>query len=395
MQNRRVKVVYVHLVLLGAQPHGISRAVGHAAAHAGAGQPHRVAPRVVVAAGALLAHRHAAELATPNHQRVVQYAARFQILQQTGNRQIGSAAVLAVVLQDIFVRVPASGVAGVKLHEAHAFFDHSPGQQAARAKLVRLLLTDAIQPAGCLGFAGDVDDLRRGRLHAKRQLVGVDASGEPVVEVAPGQVFTVEVADQVEHATLATDADTGLRLEIQNRLCSGPQRRALIAARQKTAAPSRRAALEPAARVGQHDERRHVTILRAQAIGRPGTEAGFAHENRAGVHLVHRLRMVHAVAVATAQHANVIRVPGDVREEVADLEAGLAARAKRLDRAKQRIARDFAARHHLAKTARQRLAGVLGQVRLGIEQIHVARPAVHEQPNDTLGPWSEMRLPRC
>ena len=104
--------------------------------------------------------------------------------------------------------------------------------------------------------------------------------------------------------------------------------------------------------------------------------------------------MVDAVTVATAQHAKLVRNPGDVREEIADLKAGLAAWVKRLDGAKQRVARYFAARHHLAKTARQRLAGVLGQIRLGVKQIHVARSAVHEQPNDTPDPWSEMRLPR-
>src|SRR6266478_9129395 len=41
---------------------------------------------------------------------------------------------------------------------------------------------------------------------------------------------------------------------------------------------------------------------------------------------------------------------------------------------------------------RDGLAGVLVQLRLGIEGFNVARSALHEDPDDALGLWSKMRL---
>ncbi len=44
--------------------------------------------------------------------------------------------------------------------------------------------------------------------------------------------------------------------------------------------------------------------------------------------------------------------------------------------------------------ARQRLAGILRQRRLGIERIDVRRPAVHEQVDDALGLGRKVRRAR-
>ena len=50
-------------------------------------------------------------------------------------------------------------------------------------------------------LAGDIDDLRRGRLHAECQLVGIHAGGEPVVKIAGGEVVAIEFADEIEHTS--------------------------------------------------------------------------------------------------------------------------------------------------------------------------------------------------
>ncbi len=71
VQNRGVQVVDVDFVLFGTQAQRIGRAVSHSAADAAAGQPHRVSPGIMVAAASPFAHRHAAKLAAPNHQRIV------------------------------------------------------------------------------------------------------------------------------------------------------------------------------------------------------------------------------------------------------------------------------------------------------------------------------------
>ena len=214
VEDGLVKVVHVHLVLLRAQADRVGCAVGHATAHTGAGQPDGVAPRVVVAAGALFAHRHAANLTAPDDERVAQQSTCLEVGQQPGDRQVGSTAILRVVFEDVGMGIPAAGVAGVKLHETHAFLDHPPREQAACAELGRFLLADSVQPARGLALAGDVDDLGRGRLHAKRQLVGIHTGGEPIVKVARCKVVAVEFADEIKHPALAATANVGRRLEV-------------------------------------------------------------------------------------------------------------------------------------------------------------------------------------
>ncbi len=68
--------------------------------------------------------------------------------------------------------------------------------------------------------------------------------------------------------------------------------------------------------------------------------------------------------------------------------------AKRFDRAQQRIGSHFPPRHHWAKAFGKRLPCVLLQRRLVIEQIHLARAAIHEQLNHRLCLRRMMRLLR-
>ena len=56
-----------------------------------------IVPGVVVAADAALRDRHAAELGVPDDQRGVEQAARLQVGQQAGDRQVGFRGVLRVV----------------------------------------------------------------------------------------------------------------------------------------------------------------------------------------------------------------------------------------------------------------------------------------------------------
>ena len=86
MKNRGVDVVDVRLLRLRAQADGIGGADHLPAFHARAGEPHGEAVRIVVAAVLSFAHRHAAKFAAPNDERGIQQPARFQILQQAGNR---------------------------------------------------------------------------------------------------------------------------------------------------------------------------------------------------------------------------------------------------------------------------------------------------------------------
>src|SRR5207249_4570388 len=93
-----VQVVNVDLVFGGEEAVVVGGAVREAAPDAAAGQPHRKALRIVVAAVAALGRRRAAELPAPPHQRVGEQAAGLQVAQQAGDRLVHLAGVLLVAL---------------------------------------------------------------------------------------------------------------------------------------------------------------------------------------------------------------------------------------------------------------------------------------------------------
>ena len=128
MQDRRVQVMHMDRVLNGSQTDGIGRSVSQAAAHARSRQPDGIAPGIVIASLTLFAHRHPSELATPDHQRVVEQPALPQIAQQTGDRLIGLATHRRVIVEHIRVSIPTVRVSGINLHEADAPLDHSASQ---------------------------------------------------------------------------------------------------------------------------------------------------------------------------------------------------------------------------------------------------------------------------
>src|SRR5262245_6096928 len=95
VQQRRMKVMDVHLVLSRRETELIRGAVHDPFLESSAGQPHREAIRVVITAvhhaGVCAQVRkfdrwRAAEFSTKDHQRLVEKAALLQILEQRSNR---------------------------------------------------------------------------------------------------------------------------------------------------------------------------------------------------------------------------------------------------------------------------------------------------------------------
>ena len=76
-----------HVVAIdhGVEPEFVGRAVDDPSLETTAGHPDRKAERVVVAATGVLGTRGTAKLTRPDHDRLVQQARSFQILQQTGD----------------------------------------------------------------------------------------------------------------------------------------------------------------------------------------------------------------------------------------------------------------------------------------------------------------------
>src|SRR5262249_57869824 len=123
--------VYVDAVLDGAQAQLVGGADHLAALHPAAGEPHREAVGVVVAAVGVLAHRGAAELAAPDHHRVVEQSAPLQIAQQRGGGAVAAAAHARVVPLQVAVGVPLATAAAVDLDEADAALHEPAGPPAA------------------------------------------------------------------------------------------------------------------------------------------------------------------------------------------------------------------------------------------------------------------------
>ena len=113
----------------------VGRAVDRAPFDAAAGQPVAEAVRVVIAALAALGHRHAAEFASPDHQRALEQPAPLQVFEQAGDRLVGPAAHHGMVRLDVVVGVPAVDVARVELNEPDSALDQPARQQAAGAEL--------------------------------------------------------------------------------------------------------------------------------------------------------------------------------------------------------------------------------------------------------------------
>ena len=145
--------------------------------------------------------------------------------------------------------------------------------------------------------------------------------------------------------------------------------------------------------IEHHYVGRQILIHRAKAISDPRTKARVALPQKSSVHLQQTRAMREAVRVARTNNRHIVDVTGQIGEQVGNLDPRLAMPGELVSAGEQR-----AGIAHLeqgvAIERRDRLASVLIQGRLGIEQIDLARSAVHEQIDASLGPRREMWLLR-
>src|SRR5437763_11971612 len=97
---------------------------------------------VAALAADALGERRPAELGVPQYQRIIEQAARLEVLQQTGDGTVEDGGLLAVVLDDVLVGVPvdarrAERPAVIELHEANTTFEQASRQQTVAAKCFR------------------------------------------------------------------------------------------------------------------------------------------------------------------------------------------------------------------------------------------------------------------
>ena len=389
VQQGRVQVVDVGLVLDAVEAEFVGLAVGDAGADAAAGEPHGEGVDVVVAAGlvAVFAHRRAAEFAAPDDQGLLEQAAGLEVADEAGAGLVNLVHDLRkIVLEGLALAAMAVPVGVVELDEAHAALDQAAGEQAVAGER-GLAGVDAVQVEGRLGFAADVDELRRARLHAVGHLVGLDARLD--LGVAGGdEALQVELAHGAEDALLAGGVDAGRRAQVEDGLALAAQRHALVGGGQEAAAPVDRAAARAARTALQDDKPRQVGRLAADAVGDPGAHRRPAELAAAGVHEQLGGRVVEQRGLAGGHDAQVVDHAGGVRQQVADPGAALAVAPKRAAGAEQLDA--VAAAHEgealaLDVALRDRLAAELLQLRFVVEQLELGGPAGHEQENDVPG----------
>ena len=145
LQDRRLKVVDVDRLFGGIEAHLVRCAVRHSGLQAGAGHEERVAMRVMVAAdvvaggGAAFAERRAAELGGPDHQRVLEHASIFQILDQRGD---GAIHLFAAVIRPL--RMSSLGFVPWKSQpQSKSWTKRTPFSQRRRASRQLLAKLDA------------------------------------------------------------------------------------------------------------------------------------------------------------------------------------------------------------------------------------------------------------
>ena len=143
-------------------------------------------------------------------------------------------------------------------------------------------------------------------------------------------------------------------------------------------------AVDRAAFAGEHhDEAGQVIVRRAEAVIDPRAEGGAAALQAAGVHHQQAGAVDGRLGRHRVEERDVVDAVAEVREQVADPFAALAALAEfpaRLDDAAFVLVPAAAERFH-----GDRFAVHADHRRLVIERVDVARPAVHEQKDDALG----------
>ena len=130
IQHGGMKVADVDNVFHRVVAEFVGGAMGDAAFDAAAGEEHRKALDVVIAAwicAATLGHWRASEFAAPNDEGVFEHAATFEILNQRGGRLIAVSATDVHVLLETSVMVPTTVI---QMNEPDAPFGESTCEQA-------------------------------------------------------------------------------------------------------------------------------------------------------------------------------------------------------------------------------------------------------------------------
>ena len=328
----------------------------------------------------------------PDHQRVVEQAALLQVIDQGRRRLIGFLALRPHSPGQTAVMIPALMI---QLHELHAALGQAPREQAVGGEAAGLACIGTIRREGGFGFAAQVHDLGHARLHAVSHLVLGDASIDIRLAEAIGVVL-VQVAQRIKHRAACFWRDAIRVVQIKHRALATAELHALMLAWQPATAPEARVKrLITFAFRNEHHERGQVLVVASETVVNPRADAGPAGKLRAGLQERDRGIVVDGLGVERPHDAKVVHHSGGVRKKFIDPGARFAVLGELEDRTRERKNRLVGrhAREALTQANRigQRLAVALVQQRLVVEGLQLRGAAGHEQVDDPLRLWRELR----
>ena len=221
---------------------------------------------------------------------------------------VGLGAELGEVAADIAVVIPA---ADAHLYEADAGFAELTGEEAGTAELVGVLAAHAVEVEGRLGFLGEVDDLRGGRLHAEGQFHALDHAFHAFIADDIALQLAIHPLDEVE--ALALDGIAfGDVTKVFDRQALGARRYgqagALVSGREE------RIVVGPDALGVDGDEAGEILVLGAEAVTDPGAHRRADFGEGARVELLGSAGVLRIIRVHPAEEADVVRDGREVRE---------------------------------------------------------------------------------
>jgi hypothetical protein len=264
------------------------------------------------------------------------------------------------------------------LDETHAALDEPPRHEALAAEHLGRRLVGAVELVGGGAFLGEVEGFGCFPLHAEGEFKGSDACVQLAVDETPAFVDVVEPLQRVELHPLRAGRGGGIA-EVGDGIFQIADERALIRAGEKAGRPEL-GALEHGGGTDD-DEAGQVLIHRAEAIREPRPKARPREGLLAGAHLEGRAAVVDVVGDHRADDADVVDARRGLGQEFAYRRAGLAVLGKL-----PRRGEDVPGLHTLefGRLERQRLAVVLEQPRLRVEEIDMRWTAGHVEKDDTL-----------
>ena len=275
-------------------------------------------------AAQVLAPGRATKLAGPQHQRVFEQPALLQVFDEPCDGLIGLLAQTRQIAADVAVMVPA---VHRYLYEPHSRLTQLASQQAGAAVLIAgVAAADAVKIERGLALAREIDQLRRCGLHAEGKFhvldhpfhvgVAVDLIEQPLVEL-PGEIKSLPL-NGLGGRSVPQILDRQCLVIERHR-----ERRPLMCGRQKSRA------VGPHAGCMDTDETRQILVLGTEAVADPRAHRRPNFREDARVKLVRRAGVLRVVGVHATQKADVIRDVRQVRHQVGNHHARLAARPNR------------------------------------------------------------------